>query len=274
MRNLLALLYKYYGVIVFLVLQFFCLSALFNFNTFHRLVYHKLFFQATGKFYSFQNDVTEYITLKEENEALNKENAELRKLVKNSYSDVPNTFYFNNDTLHQQQYEYIPAKIVNSTTTKQHNYFTLNIGSNSGITEGMGVISSNGIVGIISRANEQFSLVLPLLNLRFTASVEVKETGHFGLLKWDGKSPYHIDVLDIAKHAPVEVGHTLITRGSSGIYPAGIEIGTINEAEVELGGNYLNIKTELATNFNKLKHVYVVRNLLKEELKEIQANQE
>lgn len=265
MRNLLQFLYRYNGLLVFLVLQVFCFSAIFKFSGFHRLVYLGSFSNSLQKIYVWQNNAGAYLDLKHQNENLSKENAALKMQLKNAYYKSQNTFVLFNDTLYSRQYEYIPAEVINSTVNRQHNYLTLNVGNSSGIVKGMGVIGQNGIIGVVDKVVDNFSIVLPIINTRSISSVELKNKDYFGLMKWNGRSYRTVQISDIANHANIQVGDTLQTRGSSGVYPPNIAIGIVSEVSLEKGNNYLDIEAKLFEDFGKLQHVQVVRNLLKQE---------
>ena len=95
---------------------------------------------------SAKHEVTKHLNLSKNNTALQKENIHLRSQLPMSFVRLENGLVKINDTLFKQQYDYIPALVINSTFTKANNYFTLNIGSAQGIEKDMGVFSDKGIV--------------------------------------------------------------------------------------------------------------------------------
>ena len=80
-----------------------------------------------------------------------------------SYIQLQNGLVKINDTLFNQQYEYIPATVINSTLTKRNNYFTLNVGYAQGVKRGMGVFSEKGIVGRVHNSSKHFAVVKSVL---------------------------------------------------------------------------------------------------------------
>ena len=100
------------------------------------------------------HNAQEFANLKRTNQILAEENARLRTVSKNSYFslyDVRDTII---DTLYTQQYQYIPAKVVNSTYTYLNNHITLNKGRKHGIEKGMGVINAEGVIGKVKDVSE------------------------------------------------------------------------------------------------------------------------
>jgi rod shape-determining protein MreC len=170
-----------------------------------------------------------------------------------------------NDTIYKQQYEYIPAIVVNNSITKRNNYITLNRGSDHGIVPEMGVISESGIVGIVMNVSEHYCTVLSLLNNNCKISAKIKKNGAFGSLVWDGNDPRYARLLDVNKHVPITGNDEIITSNFSTIFPEGIPIGRIYSHSLDAGYNFHTIKVELNTDFGTVSSVYIIRNLIKNE---------
>ena len=75
---------------------------------------------------------------------------------------------------------------------------------------------------------------------------------------------------DIPKYVPLKVGDTVLTDGKSSIFPQGIMIGRVAGYEVDSKTGYWDISVELNQKMGNLQKVFVVRNLKKLELKQIQ----
>lgn len=69
----------------------------------------------------------------------------------------------------------MPAEVINSTSTKRDNYFTINKGRLTGIKEGMGVMSGEGIVGFVFDVSEHFSIVKTVLSDNINIPVKLKK---------------------------------------------------------------------------------------------------
>ena len=57
------------------------------------------------------------------------------------------------------EFIYIPATIVKISNNSQHNYMIIGKGSSDGITEGAGVITGKGAVGVIDAVGEIFGFL-------------------------------------------------------------------------------------------------------------------
>jgi rod shape-determining protein MreC len=205
-----------------------------------------------------------YLRLREINAALSEENAELRnKLEKlNSFADP--YFYFRQDTVGKQQYEFTSAILVNNSVNKQKNFFTLNKGRKQGVDKDMAVIGPDGVAGLIVASSDNFSVAMSLLNLDFRLSSRIKSNGYFGSLAWDGKDYRYAELNEIPQHVQINVGDTVETTSYSTVFPQGIMVGVISEYE-RSGSDFYRIRILLSTNFHRLSHVNIIKNLKKTE---------
>lgn len=67
------------------------------------------------------------------------------------------------------------------------------------------------------------------------------------------------------KHAEFNKGDTIVTSGYSAIFPSGLIVGTIEEFYNGRDDNFYSLKIRLATSFQTLQHVRVIRNFRQEE---------
>ena len=155
----------------------------------------------------------------------------------------------------------------------------------------MGVINSEGIIGIINKTSKNYSSVMSILNIDVKINAKTKRTGHFGTLQWDGYDIKHLLLSDISENADIRIGDSIITGGMSLIFPEGINIGVVSEiikqdkfddtimkfnidnqvkiANIKFRENYLNIEVKLHSDMANLNNVYVIESLNKEEFKNI-----
>jgi rod shape-determining protein MreC len=210
-----------------------------------------------------------YIGLRSENQRLAEENLNLRneleKLRKKEITVIDTVV----DTTKHQLYSYFLAQVVNNSVNKQYNYLTLNKGYKDGVRPDMGVITPEGLVGIVEGVSENFSTVLSVLNIRFGQSAKIKKNGYFGFLSWNGTSDKVCVLSDIPQHVKPEIGDTIVTTNYSGIFPENIPIGKIKDFDLK-GGNFYTIKIELFNDFRNLNYVTIVENLYKKEKTELE----
>jgi rod shape-determining protein MreC len=265
MRNILALIQRFYVFLIFLALQIFALVLLFSNNNFHKAEFITHSRDLQGNIYSWRNNLSTYLRLGEINDQLALENALLRSQLPESSFRLDTALHHVSDTLTQQRYEYRSAKVVNITLSRERNYVTIDKGSRGGIKREMGVISNGNIVGIVSSVSDNFSIVMPVLHSKFQGSVKMKGSGDFGLLVWPGGDPEIADVKEIPKHVGVTVGDTVLTSGYSSHFPADMFVGYVERLDDKPEENFHRIKIRLSTDYRRLNYVQVVNDILKTE---------
>lgn len=261
MRDLFRFLYRIRNFLLFAVLMILAMVLLANNSVHHRAAAISSSNATVATIYSWRKEITDYANLKEVNRRLAEENAIWRNRHRSSYAPVEDLYVRINDSIFRQEYAVISAKVVNSTWHKQKNFLTLNKGASSGIKPDMGVIGSDGIVGVVRAVSPHFASVISVLSPDLKTSVQMRCTGHFGLLYWDTNDPRTASVIDIAKHARVQVGDTVETRGGDRTFPPGVAVGVVSFVEQQPGSNYLDITIELAEDMTRSGFVYVVKEL-------------
>lgn len=216
------------------------------------------------------NNISQYFSLKNANKELAEENAKLLSESKNFYIKTDSKVFYHDDTLYRQQYEFISAKIIKSTTNKRSNYLTLNKGRKHGITKDMGVITSAGIVGIVNEVSENFCSVISVLHKDFKLSAKLKNNEQIGTIKWDGGDYRFGKLIDIPTHVKPKLGDTVITSGYSTSFPANIMIGYVTDIKAEKGDNFYTLTVYFSTDFNNISYAYIIRNILKTEQDELE----
>lgn len=265
MRNFLAFIRRFRVLLFFALLQGFALSFYFTFVHFPRSQYLTTASVVSGSILEVRNSVSKHFDLSENNTNLQKANIALMDSIPESFIQLENGLVKIDDTLFRQQYEYVPATVINSTHDKRNNYFTLNIGSEQGIKRGMGVFSSNGVVGVIHNTSNHYSVVKSCLTESINIDIMLEKTGQFGLLKWDGKDARRGTMSGVSNDTEVKKWSKVVTRGGGGIFPRGIAVGKVeNTSDVE-GKPLWNITLKFSENFTSLQRVYVIKNLLRTE---------
>ncbi len=208
----------------------------------------------------------EYFALKEENQNLQREITSLRnQLAKQEIHPTPTTTDNLWETSEKTEsdttpiYNYIDVKIIGNSVSKQHNFITLNKGTNHGISKDMSLISNGSVIGYIVGASKNFSVAISILNRNFKSSGKAKSSNYFGSIGWDGISSDRVILDDVPKYATIAVGDTIVSSDFSSRFPSGLNIGVIESYELVKGVTYrANLK--LLTNMNNIYNAEVIEN--------------
>lgn len=269
MQQIINFLIRNKTFITYLVLLFVALGLTFNAHSYHNTKFVNSANWLTGGIYNTSDAITDYFHLREYNEQLVEENRQLRTLLFNKVETYNPESLFAGDSL-LRNYRIHPASVIKNSFAKERNYLLIDGGKRDSIDQDMGVITSRGLVGIIDNTSGGYATIQSVLNTLSEINASVKNTNNFGSLQWDGKSLNVVQLVDILRAAPIKEGDTIITGGMSSIFPKGIPIGTIKDYELDVSENYYIINVELFNDMATLDHVYVIENLNREEILELE----
>lgn len=274
MKNLWLFFVRYNAFFWFLLFFVIAILLTIRYNSFQRSSFVNSSNVVVGSFYQKVNSWKSYLALDVTNEDLARENAILRSqlqqyMLKDTLDSVQLV-----DSIETNRYEFIIAEVVNNSINQKSNYITLNKGTNAGVERDMGVITSNGVVGVIINVSKHFSTVRSLLHPDTKVSVILDSTQAFGSLVWGNNiDPRLAMVRDIPNHINAEEGHIVRTSGFSR-FPKGINVGRVYETGIASGESFLDIRIQLSTDFSKLHNVYIVKDNLGEEKEQLEAERE
>lgn len=271
MRNLFNFLVRYYFIFLFLLLETLSVILVARTHQHQRAYFLHSGNLISGFFYQKANNISSYFSLKQVNQQLAEENARLMELSANAHLEKDTLIYSYQDTLYMQRFTYLNARVINNSVTRRSNYLTLNKGSKDGIGKDMGVITPNGVVGIVNNVSENFSTVISMLHEDMQISVKLKKNDHIGTMTWEGGDYRRTTLSYIPGHVELEIGDTIVTSGYSVMFPQGILIGTISDFRMRRGDTFFTADIALSLDYNKLSYVFVVNDLMGQELEALEG---
>ena len=288
MQQIIDFIIRKKDVVVYLILLIFSLTLVFNSNYFHKS--KVLIFSNSIANYSTENFnyLNEYFELKKINSSLLEENLVLKNQLEKINKNI------SLDSLTNINFSYKNAKVISNNLSSFKNRLVINKGIKDGLKTEMGVISSDGIVGIIDNTTKRYSSIMSILNIEMKINAKVKRTEHFGTLEWDGFDTRHLTLNDISETAKIKVGDSIITGGMSLIFPEGINIGTVSKIinqnethsntkgrafnisvrddsiiDLDIRENYLKIEVKLHNDMSNLNNVYIIESFNKKEFQKL-----
>jgi rod shape-determining protein MreC len=269
MQQIFSFILKNSNRILFLLLLGISLSLTIQSHSFHR---SKIISSAnflSGGVYEKINSVEEYLHLREQNDELARENANLKSLLFKTQDSakIPNL-----DSLKGVlPKDIIVSKVIRNSYNVHENFLTINSGSKQGVKPDMGVINSLGIVGIIDDVSANYATVISILNTQSQINAKIKNSDHFGTLNWDGKNTGFVQLIDVPRLASIRKGDTIVTGGQSVIFPENIGIGIIDKIYIPSDKNhYYRINVKLFNDMTNLGHVYIIKTENSEEIKKLE----
>lgn len=273
MRNVLLFIRRYITFFTFLFLQVVALWFLFSYNRFHRAKFLGMANEMTGRINSQYNKVEDYFSLKEENRRVHRLNDSLMNLLRGNFEKrdtsmvlVKDSVAYDTTGLYRRYYSR-PAIVVYNTVNAEKNYLQLNRGSNQGIRDNSGVISSDGsVVGVVINVSPNFSQVRSLLHLQSRLVVALKKTNETGNLEWDGKDPRILVIRGMPKTVSISKGDSIVTSGNNTLtFPKGLLVGTVADVKEDNANGTYMLKIKTATNFYTIQQAHVIENIERDE---------
>lgn len=264
MQQIFNFIYKNSILLLFLLLLSVSLSLTIQSHSYHRSRAVTSANAVTGYVYEQIHNTEEYFSLREQNDQLARENAMLK-----------NVLYNKKDTLTRDSislpgsmdnFKVIQSKVIFNSYNVHENYLTINSGRKDGIKPDMGVISSQGVIGIVENTSNGYSTVISILNRKFKLDAKIKKADHFGSLIWNGENTGFAQLIDVPRLATVRKGDTIVTGGRSVIFPENIPIGTIDKIYTDKKTNYYTLNIRLFNDMTSLGHVYIIENKDRDEI--------
>ena len=177
-----------------------------------------------------------------DNARLQEENEELREAL---------------DVSSKWSYETIASRVISRAPDQWQDNFTIDKGSRDGVSEGMAVMTTEGLIGIVERANSNSSFVeiITTNNSQSRLSVEIEtadETVYGNVLKYDPVEN-HLIIENIQNRSNVEVGDEVYSSGLAGNLPEGLIIGAVDRVQSE------RAYVTLAADFHHVDLVFVLK---------------
>ena len=255
MRQLLNFFLKFRTSILFLILFNISLALTVNVHDYHKSKLLNLISAVTGSIHEFFSDISNYLNLKNENRVLLLENNRLKEFEFN----IKKTEY--KLSKGNEKYKLTTATLIKNSYSLTKNYLIINKGSDNLINEDLGVITSNGIVGVIDKVSNKYSRIISVLNTMSKINAKLKKSNHFGTLEWNGNNSNIVQLHDIQALVELTIGDTIVTSGYSSIFPKNIPIGSIKSFKLNDTKDLFVIDIKLFNDMTNLEHVHIIENI-------------
>ena len=277
MGNIFLFIRRYFNLIVFLLLQGFCIYLIAHYNRYHNAVASIYMNEVTGRINEQYNKVDYYLQLKKTNQQLVKENERMRNLLKENFQSPDTASKIVTDSIpydtlgNRRKWVYLSAKVVSNSVSSQSNFIVLGRGMGQQLKKDEGVIDpNNGVVGIVTDVSENYAVVMSLLHKDSKINALLKNDPQGGgTIIWDGKEPNYLTMINVRKSVKVAKGDTVLTSGITTTFPYGLMIGTVDQVEAEKSSNNYIIKLKSTANFYNLQFVYAIDNYQREEINKL-----
>ncbi|MBO4264262.1 MAG: rod shape-determining protein MreC [Bacteroidales bacterium] len=257
---------------VFILLEIASLSLLKRSSTLQNIWLNRLSHRVLAFTWGGSERVRNYFKLQQQNETLALQNAELlaELLAYKAREDSYNARLMMDSVRPGRRFRLIPATVTKISRNSAHNYIIIDKGSEDGVKERSGIITSRGVVGIVYAVDRHYAYGLTLMNPKVSVSARVGETGLVAPLQWSGRRSDQAFLQDVPIHYAVSPGDTILTSGFSSIYPAGIPIGVVKGSRL-VNGISNQVEIRMFEDFSTLRYVIVAENPDRDALRKLET---
>jgi len=234
-------------------LLFICLSINISYNEYNKSRFLNSSNTLFSHLYNTKFTISKYFNLEYQNKILTEENRKLRLILYNTNEKKVDQF-------EKVNFDVTSVSVIKNSYSYSNNFITIDSGEKDSIDIDNGVISSNGVVGIIDKTTYNYSRFISILNTNFLLNAKFKNSNYFGILSWDGININKVQLKDVPKQAEVSIGDTIVTGGNSLIFPKGIPVGYVDSYKLDNSENYLELEIKLATDMTNIEKLYVLKN--------------
>lgn len=158
---------------------------------------------------------------------------------------------------------YLNATAVNRNMDYWYQTITLDKGKQNGIKEGMPVVVSEGVIGMIDKVSN-FNSTVQLLTTeqlphKISVKIEVNKQHIYGLLTGYDSKRNVFEVEGIAENTEIPVGSVVTTTGLGEEMPAGLIIGYVKNITTDNFDLAKLVEVQSKVNFNALHYVTVLK---------------
>ena len=150
----------------------------------------------------------------------------------------------------------VAASVVASEPSGWVKGIVVNKGTSHGVAEGMAVVHPRGVVGQVVSSGPNFSRVLLMTDHASGVVALVQDGRARGVVEGLGSSSCELKY--VGKESVVRAGDVVVTSGMDGVFPKGLNIGSVSRVAPETGTLLQRIDLKPAVDFSKLEEVLIV----------------
>ena len=210
------------------------------------------------------NAIPQFFYLKQENETLKNQVAELLQYKQNlieyqkENQELRNLLGFRERSF---QYDLEAAEVIARDPSNWFNVISIDKGERHGIQKDMAVVTDKGLAGYVISTTHSTSKVMLITDERSSVSAMIQRTRDNGVVKGsiDPAPSGYLKMVFLPHDANLVKGDIVISSGLGGLIPKGIVIGEVEEANKESYELMQHAIIKPSVDFLKLERVFVIK---------------
>lgn len=230
-----------------------------------RTPFQKVATALVGRMEDLYGVLFRYDTLKEENEQLRAQIADLQKQQMEEAQATEENQRLRellNLSEKHSDFKYESAKVVSWNASNWNSSFTISKGSDSGLEVGDCVITEYGVlVGTVSETGSNWANVQTVTDLGTSIGVLVGSSEVSAILQGDYTlmRSQNMKLNYVASTGQIITGDTVVTSGAGGSYPQGLIVGTVSSVHSEASGQSESAVVAPFTKLEDLTQIFIIK---------------
>ncbi len=230
-----------------------------------RTPFQKVATALVGRMEDLYGVLFRYDTLKEENEQLRAQIADLQKQQMEEAQATEENQRLRellNLSEKHSDFKYESAKVVSWNASNWNSSFTISKGSDSGLEVGDCVITEYGVlVGTVSETGSNWANVQTVTDLGTSIGVLVGSSEVSAILQGDYTlmRSQNMKLNYVASTGQIITGDTVVTSGAGGSYPQGLIVGTVSSVHSEASGQSEYAVVAPFTKLEDLTQIFIIK---------------
>jgi rod shape-determining protein MreC len=160
-------------------------------------------------------------------------------------------------------YPKVAAHVISKDSDNWYSIFTIDKGTRDGLAKNMNVLAGNGLVGIITEAHYNYSVVRSIIDDNSSVSGMIMDTSDLCIVKGDlqlmDQGKIRIELIDMA--TDVKDGAEVVTSHISDYFFEGISIGYISDIKIDPSKMTKTAYLKPVVDFERLEEVLIITEL-------------
>ncbi|MFA9565749.1 MAG: rod shape-determining protein MreC [Acidimicrobiales bacterium] len=152
----------------------------------------------------------------------------------------------------------VAARVISQPSSNFDRTIEIDVGSSSGVGEGMPVVTGSGLAGRVLRSSSDRSVVRLGNDIEFAVGVRLVETRDVALARGQGEGKPLIIDNGLEANSEIEAGENVVTNGGArSAFPSGVPVGKVTSVERDQLG-IPTVEVDLIVELSRLSFVSVL----------------
>ena len=159
-----------------------------------------------------------------------------------------------------QQYDTVSASVIGRDGMDRFFAFTIDRGSDDGVSVDDVVISADGVIGVVVETGTNFAKVSTILSPNVNVGCFAGAERDIGIVSgsYDLRENKMCTMQYLPKETTVKEGDLVSTTGYGTVFPKGLIVGSVEKVTIEESGNSVSASVKPAADISNVKFVFVI----------------